>query len=526
MKKNIITNKITPCCGLPFSVVYWWVSNLTLNSEADRNFILSKIGQNGTIAIDGWKVLINSGTLEADASLTKSDFLAWFDCEKQPSCEQLKLIIEGYKMGSWVGDLNEIRFENVLGSLKITDTAPTTAGLYRLADIGTYTNLGGLVTTAGKINDAYFNGTTWSLIATSIPQFSQNIRVYEDLPNGTILNDKEQVISNNLQYIVLQQAVVGTDLPTSDKFKVVGFDNDNDKSSISNEDDYPLAVVDDNNNIALKVNTNGETDLRLSQKSIGFFQIYNKPNGLKYSQIGDSITALDNHTGGGNFAGNGYGKIIRNALNITYANHYCSGQNGWSAVDYATWITNVGGSDFPTNHDLYTVFLCTNDWGQCQNIGTMSDYINNTFTLSNKTSFGAYRKIIDQIIGSRAMSMPQVILITPMHRGLFGFGGDINTKVLPDSELINGNRLEDFANMVKEIAEYEGFACLDLFNDGIVPRRFLNMDLTWDASSQNAPSNFQDILYDNLHPTEKGHKLIGAKLLAEILKNISQTLKF
>ena len=100
MKKNSITNKITPCCSLPFSVVYWWVSNLTLNSEADRQFILSKISQRGTIAIDGWKVLINSGTLEADASLTKSEFLAWFDCGRQPSCEQLKLIIEGLRLGA------------------------------------------------------------------------------------------------------------------------------------------------------------------------------------------------------------------------------------------------------------------------------------------------------------------------------------------------------------------------------------------------------------------------------------------
>ena len=168
MQKNSITNKITPCCGLPFSVIYWWVSNLTLNSEADRSFVLSQINQNGTIRIDGWKVLINSGTLEADASLTKAEFLAWFGCERQPSCEQLKIIIEGYKMGNWVGDLNEIRFENVLGSLKITDTAPKTQGLYILSDIGTYTNLGGLVTTTGKLNYAYFDGTTWSLIAVDI----------------------------------------------------------------------------------------------------------------------------------------------------------------------------------------------------------------------------------------------------------------------------------------------------------------------------------------------------------------------
>ena len=168
MQKNSITNKITPCCGLPFSVVYWWVSNLTLNSESDRKFILSKISQNGILSIDGWKTLVNSGALESDANLTKSDFLAWFDCGRQPSCEQLKLIIEGYKLGAWVGDLNEIRFENVLGVLDISDPAPTTIGLYRLSEVGTYTNLGGLVTTAGKINDAYFDGTTWSKVEVAL----------------------------------------------------------------------------------------------------------------------------------------------------------------------------------------------------------------------------------------------------------------------------------------------------------------------------------------------------------------------
>ena len=101
MQKNSITNKITPCCGLPFSVIYWWVSNLTLNSESDRQFIISKISQNGIISIDGWKVLINSGTLEADSSLTKSEFLAWFDCGKQPKCEQLKILIESFQVGNW-----------------------------------------------------------------------------------------------------------------------------------------------------------------------------------------------------------------------------------------------------------------------------------------------------------------------------------------------------------------------------------------------------------------------------------------
>lgn len=101
MKKNNITNKITPCCGLPFDVTYWWVSNLILNTPSDRDFILSKISQGGIISIDAWKVLINSGSLETDAALTKAEFLSWFDCGHQPSCDQLKLIIEGYKIGNY-----------------------------------------------------------------------------------------------------------------------------------------------------------------------------------------------------------------------------------------------------------------------------------------------------------------------------------------------------------------------------------------------------------------------------------------
>ena len=214
MQKNSITNKITPCCSLPFSVMYWWVENLTLNSPSDRSFILSKISQNGTIAIDGWKVLVNSGTLETDASLTKAEFLAWFNCGNQPTCEQLKLIIEGYKMGSWVGDLNEIRFENVLGVLKISDPAPTTVGLYRLSEIGTYTNLGGLVTTAGKINDAYFDGTTWSLVAVDMPQASQNIRLWDDLQSVDFpLTEGNQVIYQNNTWIVsIGEIVHSTDI--------------------------------------------------------------------------------------------------------------------------------------------------------------------------------------------------------------------------------------------------------------------------------------------------------------------------
>ena len=56
-----------------------------------------------------------------------------------------------------------------LGSLKINDAAPTAQGLYILSDVGTYTNLGSIVTTAGKLNFASFDGTAWNLISINIP---------------------------------------------------------------------------------------------------------------------------------------------------------------------------------------------------------------------------------------------------------------------------------------------------------------------------------------------------------------------
>ena len=127
MQKNSITNKITPCCSLPFSVMYWFIQNLTLNTQSDREFIMSKLNQNGTISIDAWKVLINSGTLESDASLTKSEFLAWFDCGKQPTCEQLKLIIEGLKISNYTPEGGISYITNNIYELDASQIVPSEA---------------------------------------------------------------------------------------------------------------------------------------------------------------------------------------------------------------------------------------------------------------------------------------------------------------------------------------------------------------------------------------------------------------
>ena len=208
MKKNSITNKITPCCGLPFSVIYWWVSNLTLKSESDRQFIISKISQNGIIAIDGWKVLINSGTLEADASLTKAEFLAWFDCGKQPKCEQLKILIESFQVGNWTPEtelpsnlalidkivngqnlkgnvytkeqVNQLLTTSFGGDLVVSDNPqPTSAKWYFAKESGTYPNAGGLVVDLNnKLAVLNYDGTTWSKVEVAMPNaFEKSLEV-------------------------------------------------------------------------------------------------------------------------------------------------------------------------------------------------------------------------------------------------------------------------------------------------------------------------------------------------------------
>ena len=60
------------------------------------------------------------------------------------------------------------------GVLSPTSPAPTEKGKYLLSSAGTYANLGGLVAAADKLNYAYFDGTTWSLIAVDMPITNYN----------------------------------------------------------------------------------------------------------------------------------------------------------------------------------------------------------------------------------------------------------------------------------------------------------------------------------------------------------------
>ena len=61
------------------------------------------------------------------------------------------------------------------GDLKISDPSPTEIGYYILLDVGTYTNLGGINATAGNLNFASFDGTTWSKVESAVTVDNENI---------------------------------------------------------------------------------------------------------------------------------------------------------------------------------------------------------------------------------------------------------------------------------------------------------------------------------------------------------------
>jgi hypothetical protein len=109
-------------------------------------------------------------------------------------------------------ELQKLSLGGLKGTLKTTDTAPTTQGLYILSDIGTYTNLGGLVTTAGKLNYAYFDSTTWKLIATDMPKGTDG-KTIEDWSAKTFPIGSS-VYYNGKIYYNATTAAASTDVPS------------------------------------------------------------------------------------------------------------------------------------------------------------------------------------------------------------------------------------------------------------------------------------------------------------------------
>lgn len=142
--------------------------------------------------------------------------------------------------------------------------------------------------------------------------------------------------------------------------------------------------------------------------------------------------------------------------------------------------------------DYYTIEHGINDWGHSTPVGTIDDYIKNT---KNGTFAAIYRQLIDRIFARNKKA--RVILCTP--RKAYGFNG-----YLPDHwyDPKDGIYLQDYAEVIRQIAAYESFPVADFFAE---------------AGGQRQLANFS---YDTaLHPNDDGMQIM-ANILIQAFEKI------
>ena len=250
------------------------------------------------------------------------------------------------------------------------------------------------------------------------------------------------------------------------------------------------------------------------------------PGVITWTAIGDSITYLnDHHDETGNRITNGYMAVIAaKHPNINYINQ---GHNGWTAVDIAKEIENLG----LTKTDVYTVFLGTNDWWSGLPLGTMDDYIHDT---GYKSTYGAYRIILQKI--RRLNANGKIILITPMQRSDFVYIADAHNNAYGCYKPKKGQELSQFADAVKEIGRYEHLTVIDLYyNSGMTVKNVVKFKRLKDtatgvyhnmkypyytgvtfhpgADEYPYPVDAIGYTYDGLHPSDKGYQVIADMIM-------------
>lgn len=253
---------------------------------------------------------------------------------------------------------------------------------------------------------------------------------------------------------------------------------------------------------------------------------------LTWVAIGDSITYLNDHPDEtGNRDTKGY--MTRVTEKLPYLRYINQGHNGWTSGDIAKAVETLG----LEKADLYTVFLGTNDWWRGRPLGAFSDYQNAT---GNETVFGSFRIIVNKL--RRLNPEAKIILVTPMQRADFVYINDAKNNAYGSYREKNGQRLDQFANAIRMIGEFEGFEVLDLYhkngmdvkhmvkfkwlkdpNTGVYKKfsypGYVDVPFRPGTDDYPYPPEAIDITYDGLHPSDKGYELISQELV-KVIKSL------
>jgi lysophospholipase L1-like esterase len=203
----------------------------------------------------------------------------------------------------------------------------------------------------------------------------------------------------------------------------------------------------------------------------------------KWCSIGTSITWYNNNvsTAGGRFTRGYQDRVMDRLAFKEFAN---VGDNGGCIA---------GSVNKPVEADYYSIEHGINDWGHGVAVGTIDDYINGT---NNGTFAADYRRLIDKIYSLNPKA--KVVLCTP--RKGCGFSGYLPAHWYDEHK---GIHLEDYAKLIRQIAEYESLPVADFF------------------SLCGGDHNLVQLSIDEaLHPNDDGYQLMANVLVKAFEKII------
>ena len=211
--------------------------------------------------------------------------------------------------------------------------------------------------------------------------------------------------------------------------------------------------------------------------------------------IGDSITqGFYSYMNGGTPAisttTNCWAKIVADKAGFSLTNYGVGGSgfvHNATVGDHLNARDHIDTIDF-SSADIVTIAYGINDWKGSDTFGSFNDDIT-----TGGTVYSNMRYVIEKILTDNPEC--KVFIITPINASKYGNQSG-NWSL---SHTINGKTLEDMFQLEKTVADYYGIELIDMTHQSTFNRL-------------NCPV----LMVDGVHPTLKGHQLMGAELAQKI----------
>lgn len=219
---------------------------------------------------------------------------------------------------------------------------------------------------------------------------------------------------------------------------------------------------------------------------------YEKP---VWYALGDSITQgfysyMNGDTPAISTTTNCWAKIVADKAGFSLTNYGVGGSgfvHNATVGDHLNARDHIDTIDF-SSADIVTIAFGINDWKGSNTFGSFNDDIT-----TGGTVYSNMRYVIEKILTDNPEC--KVFIITPINASKYGNQSG-NWSL---SHTINGKTLEDMFQLEKTVADYYGIELIDMTHQSTFNRL-------------NCPV----LMVDGVHPTLKGHQLMGAELAQKI----------